>query len=64
MLSGRPVSRSPWRKSLLKYLRREQRVLDPGTGTQRPKPNRMKSAMKFRRRAFLEVRQRQAQDRS
>jgi len=39
-------------------------VLDPGTGTQRPKPNQMKSAMKFRRRAFPEVRQRQAQDRS
>ena len=64
MLSGRPVSRSPWRKSLLKYLRRKQGVLDPGTGTQGPKPHRMKSAMKFRRHAFPEVCQRQAQDRS
>jgi len=42
----------------------EKRVLDRGTGTQRPKPHRMKSAMKFRRRAFPEVCQRQAQDRS
>ncbi len=64
MLSGRPAFPSPRRKSRLKFLCRKQRALGPIAGTLRPERQRKKNAMKFRRRAFPEVRQRPAQDRS